>query len=240
MSSVADATVVIAQRRRHQRKKKIVRWLIVLLVLALVATAGWLVGWSQVFALKTVDVTGTRLLTAEQVTGAARPPLGQPLIRVSERPIAERVAALPQVRSVTVTRHAPNTLEIAVTEREAAFARPLDGKWQLCDDAGVGFVEVDAKPEGLVEVRTEVDDPKVLSEVAGAMLAMPEDVRNQVQYAEVKSRDSVQLVLNGDKFLFYGSGEQGRAKGEVASSLLKAVPDATYYDVSAPGNPTTR
>lgn len=240
MSSVADATVVIAQRRRHQRKRKVVRWLIVLLVLAVIAAAVWLVGWSKVFALKTVDVTGTRLLTAEQVTSTAEAPIGQPLIRVDERPIAERVAALPQVRSVTVSRDAPNGLQIAVTEREAAFARPLGDKWQLCDESGVGFVEVDAKPGNLVEVRTEVDDPKVLGEVAGAMLAMPEDVRSQVQFAEVKSRDSVQLTLNGDKFLFYGSGEQGRAKGEVASSLLKAVPKATYYDVSAPGNPTTR
>lgn len=240
MSSVADATVVIAQRRKHQHKKRLLKWLALVLVLAIIAGAVWLVGWSKVFALKTVNITGNQLLTTEEVTTAANPPMGQPLVRVNERPVAERVAALPQVRSVTVTRHAPTSLDITITEREAAFARPVGDHWQLCDASGVGFVDVPARPEGMVEVRTELDDPKVLAEVAGAMLAMPDELRTQVQWAEVKSRDSVQLVLNGDKFLFYGSGEQGQAKGEIAVALLQAVPDATYYDVSAPGKPTTR
>ena len=73
MSQVRDATARIAVRRRGDRRRRWARWLVAGLVVAVFAAAGWVGGFSPVLAAQAVSVSGTDLLTRNEVlTGAGR------------------------------------------------------------------------------------------------------------------------------------------------------------------------
>jgi hypothetical protein len=70
---------------------------------------------SPAFKVHTVDVTGDRMLSRDTVLSAARVPESS-LFAVDGDAIRARIAALPWVRSATVTTQLPSTVHIAVTE----------------------------------------------------------------------------------------------------------------------------
>src|SRR5215218_10614200 len=88
--------------------------LALVLVLAVLAGAGWLVGFSPVLAVERVEVRGAHRLAASSVRRAAAVPLGVPVPRQDLAAIAGRVTSLPQIESAEVSRRWPNTIRVAV------------------------------------------------------------------------------------------------------------------------------
>lgn len=239
MSSVGDLSHHRRDRRLRDRRRRLLISGIAALLVVLLLAAGWLVWFSSVFALKQVQVTGTSLLTPDEVTATAAAPLGRPLARVAEQPIADRVATLPQVQQVRVVRGWPTTLRIEVTERQPAFLINRDGRWLLVDGDGIGFVSVTERPEQLIEVRTGLNQPPALKEVARVTGSLPEDLVSQVDRVEAPGQDSIKVVLRDGREIFYGNGADAELKGQVAGALLRGT-KAKWIDVSAPGHPATR
>ncbi|OYN93073.1 cell division protein FtsQ [Propionibacteriaceae bacterium ES.041] len=239
MSSVGDLNRMRRGRRLKDRRRRLLISGIAALVVLLLLVAGWLVLLSPVLALKQVVVSGTSLLTAEEVTATAAAPMGRPLARVAEQPIADRVATLPQVQQVRVVRSWPTSLKIEVTERQPAFVINRGGRWLLVDEEGIAFVSLTERPEKLIEVRTELVQPEALRQVAQVTGAMPEDLAGQVERVEVPGPDSIKVGLRGGREIFYGSGADAELKGQVAGALVRAT-KAKWIDVSAPGHPATR
>ncbi|GAB3697703.1 cell division protein FtsQ/DivIB [Mariniluteicoccus flavus] len=238
MSSVHDATAVIADRRKRGRRR---RWIVIGVAAALVAlVAGgiWAVFFSSLLALRTVAVTGTTIVSDEEVQRVAAAPVGRPLARVAERPVAERVATLPQVQSVTVRRHWPHTLDVAVKERTPAFALARGDRWLLVDATGVAFLEVAQRPEGFLPATAPDNDPSLLRGLAAVTAGLPPELRTQVETVEAKSADTITLKLKGREVVF-GSADQVEVKAKVALALLAST-KAAWIDVSAPGHPATR
>lgn len=239
MSGVADlGQQRLGRRLRDRRRRLLVSGILALVVILLLGT-GWLVWFSSVLALKQVTVTGTSLLTPQEVTTAAGAPIGRPLARVAEQPIADRVARLPQVQQVKVVRRWPTSLAIEVTERQPAYVIARDDRWLLVDRDGIGFVSLAERPEKLIEVQTPLTDPRALAQVAQVTTTMPEELVGQVQRVEMPGPDSIKVMLQGDRQIFYGSGNDAEIKGQVASALVRAT-KAKWIDVSAPGHPATR
>ena len=89
---------------------------------AVVAGAAWLLLGNRVFVVRSVTVTGTRLVSTEQVIAAADVPLGTPLSRVDAGAVTRRVETIRQVSSATVTLDWPDHVAIAVTERVPVMA----------------------------------------------------------------------------------------------------------------------
>lgn len=71
------------------------------------------------FKVHAVDLRGERLLSRSAVLGAARIPESS-LFTLDDEAIRSRIAALPWVRSATVTTQLPSTVNIAVTEWQPA------------------------------------------------------------------------------------------------------------------------
>lgn len=238
MSQVHDATSLLRGRRRQRRTRRLVVGGAGLAV-ALVVVAGlWAVLFSSLFALRTVAVSGTQVLTPEQVQAAAGAPLGTPLARVGERPIAERVAGLPQVESVTVRRHFPHTLDVRVVERRPAYAVEADGRWLLVDAAGIAYLSVQERPGSLVQVAAPTNDPALLQAVAGVMAMLPPGMAADLESIEARSADTITLKLRGREVVL-GSSADLDLKLQVAQALLQGT-KAAWIDVSAPGHPATR
>ncbi|MGI8458665.1 MAG: cell division protein FtsQ/DivIB [Propionibacteriaceae bacterium] len=236
---VADATEALRQRRRRTRRRLAMRVLIGVLGVALIGTAGWLVGFSAVLAADQVTVTGTQLVTVKTVTQTAAVPLGRPLARVDLDVIATRVKSLAPVKSVQVDRSWPHTVAITVTERTPAYViTGAAGYATLVDDQGVAFATVTERPADLVRASIPTDDPALLRSVAVVAQALPKPVRDKVDRIEASSPESIRLKLNGHREVIWGSADQSAVKGEVLAALIKKK--AAVYDVSGPANPTTR
>ncbi len=235
---VADATGALLQRRRRNRRRLALRVLVGVLVLALLGTAVWLVGFSSVLAADRVTVTGTRLVTSTTVTRTAAVPLGTPLARVDLDEITTRVESLAPVKSVQVDRTWPHTVAITITERTPVYVVSAGGSSTLVDDQGVAFATVAKRPDDLVRAAITTDDPVLLRSVAIVAQSLPSTVRDQVDRIEASSPESIRLKLKGNRDVVWGSADQSIVKGQVLAALLKKK--ATVYDVSGPANPTTR
>ena len=220
------------------RRRRWVRVLVVLLVVALLATGGWLVGFSSVLAARTVSVTGVRTLSADEVRTAARVPLGVPLARQNVGAIGSRVRTIRVVSSVTVTRTWPRTVSIVVTERTPVLAvRQPDG-FVLIDATGTWYLTVPTVPAGVVLADVDPTNTPLLTQLAVVASALPDGLKGKVYKFTALSRDGIRLELKDGDVAVWGDSSESKLKSEVLTALLKRK--ATTYDVSAPHSPALR
>ena len=211
--------------------------LALVLVLAVLAGAGWLVGFSPVLAVERVEVRGAHRLAASSVRQAAAVPLGVPLPRQDLTAIAGRVTSLPQIESAEVSRRWPNTIRVAVVERHPVLGVPQPEGFVLIDTRGVAFESQPSLPSGVLEADVDPSDVAVLREVGAIHAAMPAALRGRVERLRGTSR-SVTVVLNGGVKVNWGTGADSALKADIVLALLKRKPSA--IDVSSPHNPAIR
>lgn len=226
---------VVPQPRRRRRW---VLGLVGLLVLALLATAGWLVGFSSVFTTRHVKVTGMRALRADEVRAAAAVPTGRPLVRQRLGPVADRVAALRVVRSVEVSRRWPDTVLIDVRERTPKLAIAQPGGFVLVDDQGQAYLSVATAPTRVPIAEVDPGNAALLSRVAVVAQALPQDLQRHVRSIRARTPDGISLRLRDGDEVFWGTADQSELKCRVLRALLPRP--ATRYDVSAPLSPALR
>lgn len=252
MASATDTRLTDEQRReqrdrrrfaRRQWARRWMRWRIVVAVLALVAlvaTAVWLVFFSAVLSVSKVTVDGNRLLGPDRVLAVARVPMGEQLATVDLEAISRRVAALAEVEDVDVTRAWPDGVRIDVTERTAVAVVELGGRLRGLDATGVVFRDYRNPPNGMPRVRpTTSTGADALAEAAGVVAVLPADLAARVDHVEVQTIDQITLVLRDGRQVLWGSAEQSELKARVLPELL-AAQRAQVYDVSVPESPITR
>lgn len=230
-------------RRRFARRQWARRWgvwrplLAIVLLLGLVGTAVWLIGFSSVAAVEEVAVEGTDHLAEAEVRAAAAVPLGDPLVRVDLEAVASRVEALAPVARARVERDWPHAVRITITERVAVAVAQIGGRTRGMDVEGVVFRDYRRPPRGLPRVRVVGDvDREALQQAATVLSALPAGLAELVRRVDVETVDRISLVLTGERTVLWGSGEFSEEKAAVLSALLEAQ-QASRYDVSAPGQP---
>ncbi|AXI77083.1 cell division protein FtsQ/DivIB [Peterkaempfera bronchialis] len=216
----------------------------------LVGGCVWLVFFSSVLAVRTVAVTGTEKLTADQVAEAAGVHPGGPLARVDTDAVRRRVTSvLSRVDRVEVWRGWPHTLRIKVTERRpVAAVKESGGRYTQVDAGGVRFATEPAPPPGVPVVELKPDpaardaiaafpQKELVAAVVQVARDLPALVAKKVSTVEVHSYDDIQLRLDGGRLVLWGSSERGTRKARVLTALLTR--QARTYDVSAPEAPAT-
>jgi len=222
-------------RRQQSRRRRVRRTLLAVLIALVVVGLVWLVGFSTVLGINRVQVTGASLVSADQVAAAAQLVPGMPLARVDSKALAGRVtAAIPEVASVTVSRHWPNTLVIHVSERVAVYQVLTGGNYQWVDATGDVFhTSPDAQAVPVVTVDTT--DQQLVRDVATVVTALPADLSPDVASITAATRDSITLDLNDGRQVIWGSADQSELKAQVIDPLLKQP--GSVYNVSALANP---
>ncbi len=217
------------------------RWLIpLLIVVPVLAALGWLLFMSPWLAVTQVQVTVSSApqiagpLSSEEVQAVAAVESGTPLMRVDTGAIEQRVAALPQVESVTVSRSWPDAIVIDVVRRTPVALVAGANGYDVVDASGAVIRAVPTVEEGVPVVTASGDG--VAAAVAVAR-DLPEEIRRRVVSIEASTRNDVTLILRNGSEVMWGSAEEGDFKAEVLLVLLKV--DAKYYDVSSPGVPAT-
>lgn len=244
--SVAPDPAVLRSRRRFARRQWTRRWLtwkpvlaVVLLVVLLVGGI-WLVFFSSYLAVSGVEVAGVEQVAPAEVERAAAVPDGQPLARVDLDRVRTRVESLAAVKSADVTRQWPDQVLITVVERQPVAVVEIGGQLRGMDEDGVVFRSYAKAPAGLPRVQTSTSTgTEALREGALVVGALPGDLASRVDHVDVQTVDEISLELRDGREVEWGSAERSEQKAAVLADLLAAV-DAQHYDVSVPGQPTTK
>jgi cell division protein FtsQ len=194
-------------------------------------------------AVRAVQVDGAATMPADQVTEAAGIGEGTPLLRVDVAAAEARVARLPHVADVEVTRDWPDSVVITVVERVPVVVVGEPGRRSLVDEDGVLFDTVTGTPPAGVVPLDVPDpgpgDPATLAGLA-AVSALPADVRARVAGATADTAEDVALTLTDGTVVRWGDAGRSAAKAAALVALLEQIAaeglePAGTIDVSAPG-----
>ncbi|MHA6795318.1 cell division protein FtsQ/DivIB [Pseudonocardia bannensis] len=231
----------------HLRRRRLALLAVVVVLLAgMGVTVRVLLYDSGLADVEQVEVTGALTLPVPDVLAAAAVEPGSPLAAVDVVAVADRVAALPGVARVDVSRNWPHTVAIAVTERVAvALAGTAQGLF-LVDDTGVAFRPAPEVPPQLPRLgvgSVGPDDPGTTAAL-DVLAALPEPVRSQVQTIDVTGpvvaggSPSLELGLTDGRRVRWGSPDRSDRKAAVLVPLL--TQEGAVYDVASPELPTVR
>jgi cell division protein FtsQ len=223
----------VPSRRSYLRR----RWIALLVVLSVLGIA-YLVVFTSLFGVHTVEVSGTKTIPQETVRTAAAIEPGTPLVRLDTEEVKARVAALPKVFSVEVSRSFPSSVEIVVVERTpVAMVTAADGV-HLVDGTGLDYEVVKQAPPGVPELAVEQarpDNPPTRAAVA-VLAAIPQQLRTQLVKITAKTAGNVQLSLADGRLVKWGSADSSERKAAVLAPLLTRP--GKVYDVATPEFPT--
>ncbi|MEU6733093.1 cell division protein FtsQ/DivIB [Streptomyces physcomitrii] len=228
------------------------RRLLLLLLLLTVLLAGfttWALYGSSWLRAEKSRVSGTRVLSQEQVREAAALPLGSPMASVDTEDIEARLRErLPRLDSVEVSRSWPHTLTVEVTERTAVLLVRKDGRYTEVDAQGVRFAERERAPEGVPVLELATADSPSLRRFPASRLVreavrvaghIPAAVARETRLLKASSYDAFSLELSKGRTVRWGSSENSAAKARTLTALLKAAPKADHFDVSVPTAPAS-
>ena len=109
-----------AERTRATYRRHLIRVGIALACVAALVVGGVALYFSSAFSIESVQVEGVEHLTESDMQALVSVPEGETLLRVDTHAIEQSLMRDAWVKSVTVNRVFPNTLQIVVTERTVA------------------------------------------------------------------------------------------------------------------------
>ncbi|OBI90397.1 cell division protein FtsQ [Mycobacterium asiaticum] len=195
--------------------------------------------FTPAMSARSIVVTGTGVVTREDVLDAAQVRIGTPLLQINTNEVADRVAAIRRVASARVQRQYPSALRITIVERVPVVVKDFPDGPHLFDRDGVDFA-TDPPPPALPYIEVEnpgPTDPATLAALKVLMALRPE-VAGQVGRIAAPSVSSITLTLSDGRVVIWGTTDRADEKAEKLSALL-TQPGRTY-DVSSPDLPTVK
>ena len=215
-----------------------------LAAVGVVGAAAWILFGSPLLVVRSVTVSGSRLVPRSEILASSGVQLGTPLIRVNTAAAAARIEQITQVRSVQVTRSWPNRLVIVVRERTPVLVLPaFGGGYDLADAHGVVLQRVARRPADLPLYPTVAPEGALrgdpdLTAAAAVLGELPAQLRRSVISITAPHPDQVTLRLAGGVTVLWG--DTGRAAIKARELAVLRRSHLRYYDVSAPGSVATR
>jgi cell division septal protein FtsQ len=225
--------------RLSTRRRRALRIAVATLLLV---TAAWVLWASPLLAVHSIQVDGVTTLAAGQVREAAGIADDTPLLRVDVAAARARVARLPQVAAVEVTRGWPDRVVITVVERRPVAVVEEPGRRTLVDAEGVLFDTISgAPPVGVVRLDVPHPGPDDAATTAAltAVREFPRDLSPKVARVTATPDGEVTVYLADDTTVQWGPADDSRAKAVALDALLAqiasgALEPAATIDVSSP------
>jgi cell division septal protein FtsQ len=210
------------------------RSLIAGIVVALLAGLTYVLGYSTLFTVSSIEVIGS---TRPLNTGIVK---GQKLARVEPRAIETQLGKLDWVKSADVSRNWINgKVVVELTSRVpiAIFEN------QVIDSTAASFVPQGKRPEGLIQIQAaEIEDAK---RAVSFLTQLPDELKSSLMVVKVRSTGALVLITknNGkDIEIRWGNDSDNELKLKVYRALI-ALPenaDIKRVDVSAPHAPIVK
>lgn len=216
------------------------RRLLIALAVAVVIVVGvtWLVAFSSVLGVRTIQVQGTHVLRPAQVVSAADVARGTPLVRIDTAAVAHRVEALPEVVVARVSTSMPSTLIIDVTERVPVGWVRVAGQPVLVDRTGARYRTVSKRPDLPRLILPPGADTATTAAVARVAAALPGELLPRLVSIQALDPNAITLLVKGDRVVHWGSADRSADKARILPVLLRR--GASLIDVSNPDQPFTR
>ena len=206
---------------------------VVLLVLLAVAY------FTPLLSVRTVRIEGLSAVPEQDVRVVLHIPDGRSMLRIDTDGIAQRVAALPKVRSARVQREFPSTVRVTVDERRAVLFFDSPQGPHLVDTQSVEFA-IEPPPPGVPKLTTA--HPGVMDSVTRAAVAVldaaPPALRVLVGEVAARSVSDIELQLRDGRTVVWGGADDSERKAAVVLPVLTR--EGTVFDVSSPDLVTVR
>jgi cell division protein FtsQ len=203
------------------------------------------VTFSPLLAVKEIYVTGTERINAEQISKALKSHIGTPLPLISEQEVAASLSEFDLIESFSATAIPPNGLQIKISERQPISIVVSGADRWLYDPAGVRIGKAtasDVLPE-IVMSENPLNSQRYRNAI-DVLMALPEDLLDEVEFIEAKSKDDVQMSLRSsrDQRIVWGDSSDSVLKSKVLQALMKNHKKAqsVTFDVSSPNAPVVR
>jgi cell division protein FtsQ len=248
----------IAERRkaivaaRVRRRRRILGW--ALAAIALSAGVAWLIR-TPLFGLGAVRIDGTRAVAEAEVLEASKVRIGEPYLGLDLAAIRDRVAALPRVAAVRVSRDYPSSLRITVTERPPVASVSSGSVYWLVAADGTVLDAAASRPADLpyvarvplpagVAAGTRLPPGNELANALTALGGMAPQLKRQVAGVNARTLDSLEFTLKDGSVVLYGLAVDQPAKDAavllIRRTLKKERREAQRIDVRNPSAPTVR
>jgi cell division protein FtsQ len=254
----APADRRIAERRkailaaRVRRRRRILGW--VLATLALALGVAYLIR-TPLFGLTAVRVEGTAAVAHAEVLQASQVRIGEPYLGLDLAAIRTRVATLPRVASVRVTRDYPSSLRIIVTERPPVASVSAGSVYWLVAADGTVLDAAASRPADLPYVAsvplpdgvgpgTRLPPGNELANALTALGGMAPQLKRQVAGVDARTLDSLEFTLKDGTRVLYGLAVDQPAKDAAVSLVRRTLKregrEAQRIDVRNPSTPTVQ
>ena len=221
-----------------------------LLTLAVVALclAGTYWFWfrdSSFVAVERVTVDGITGPGSDQVTAALTEAAGSmTTLHVRTDELEAAVAPFPTVIGVEADADFPKALTITVRDRPAAMLASQGGREIAVAGDGTVLAGLDVGDAALPVVAVEkLPETGVLEgadlDMASVVGAAPGPLHELIRDVEVGGDEGVQVTLQGEVPIYFGSGERAAEKWAAAAAILAEpkLDTLTYVDVRVPERP---
>ncbi|MFG1701867.1 cell division protein FtsQ/DivIB [Nonomuraea sp. M3C6] len=208
---------------------------LVLLTAGVVGTAAWLVFFSPVLGVRSVEIVGNLTVPSDRIKQQAGVADLHPLATVNLADVETRVLGIRQLATAKVDRIWPGTLKIEVVEREPVAAIPAGQKVAIVDKQGVVIELKNAVPPMLPLLKVDhpaAGDPATMAALQ-VIQAIPDPVAGKVRQVRAGTAEGVTLELSDGRTVIWGGPDRPTEKASILASLLKRE-KATLYDVSSP------
>jgi cell division protein FtsQ len=208
------------------------------LVAVTVVAVAYLVMFTSLLGVRSVEVIGTRQIPKDAVVKAAAIAEGTPMVRLDAEEAAARVAALPRVFEVVVQRSWPSTVEIIVTERSPVAVLMVGSAVHLIDATGLDYAVTRTRPPDLPTLAmtgVRPDNPATRAAVT-VLGAIPEQLKAKVTQITARTAGDVRMTLSDGRTIKWGNARNNQRKAAVLAPLLTRP--GTVYDVASPDFPT--
>lgn len=211
-----------------------------LAVMALTVTLG-LFGFlrSPYFQISAIQIQGNAAIDDTTIVAMAQVYVGDNLLDVDVRKLAERIARHPRIRQVSVDRRLPGTLQLNVSEYVPVALVVENGLPTAVTAEGRVVPLSVGEAEQLPRI-ADVDEQYLPLALAVAS-HLPPSLRRRVAYVDLRTEGEIDIRLvtrDGAVILFGDEGELAR-KGAIAASLMEAA-DYDVVDVRFPRSPAVR
>lgn len=233
--------------RRFTKRSRTRRavWLTIAGTVVAMATLLAVAVFSPLLSFEKLEIRGAVGVDESAVRAIVEDQLGSPLALLDHDAIRAGLAGIPLIRSFTTEVTPPNTLTIHLVEREPIGALRTESGFAIVDAAGVVLSRVSERPEGFPRINVDSERASGVGFAAAVevLLALPVELRANVDTATATTRDDVRLTLRGGgESVVWGSADRSELKARVLAQLLAARPSgsALEFDVSAPLSPVVR
>ena len=208
--------------------------LIALAAAIFVGAASYALGWSTLFTVSSVEVTGTDQRLPQSIK------VGEKLARVEPRAVAATYEKFAFVQDAQVSRNwISGKVTISITSRTpvAIFNN------QAIDDSGKAFVVKGQLPAALPQI--QASSVEIAVTAVEFMNSLPEEIRSNLKILKVRSTGAyvMDVDVQGRKVeVRWGFATENELKAKVYKALLEQPENAKLkrMDLSAPHAPIVK